>query len=225
MKLIFFIPVWKRPEITEICFMGINRLRESGIHEIEAFAVISEEEMKPLCDRYGIEYCFYKNLPLGEKKNFGVSQLLKKDFDYMVEIGSDDVLKTEFLNLYSWDLPVMKLSDFIILDSETLECRRLSGRIPKYGTGRAFSKEVLTNVKLWPDKSNRGLDSSSMMAIAISGYTQKWFKSEEPLSIDIKSEVNIWGFQKTGKKYPLEKALKGLSEEEIEAIKYLYVAA
>lgn len=225
MKIVFFIPVWKRPEITEICFMGIDRLRKLGIHEVSGFAVISEEEMKPLCDRYGIEYCFYKNLPLGEKKNYGVNQLLKKDFDYMVEIGSDDILKNEFLTLYPWNIPVMKLADFIIMDSETLECRRISGKIPKYGTGRAISRNVLETVKLWPEKSNKGLDNSLMMAISIAGYPIKWFKSEEPISIDIKSEVNIWPFSNVGKKYPLEKALLGLSEVEIEAIKQIYVAA
>lgn len=227
MKILLFLPVWKRPEITEICFMGINRLKKVGIHQVSAFAVISEEEMIPLCKKYGIEYCFYKNYPLGEKKNYGLSQAMKIDFDYLVEIGSDDLLKNDFLSLYSWNLPVMKLADFIILDSETLKCKRLSGSIPKYGTGRAIHKDVLKDLKLWPDKANRGLDNSSMMRLAVAGVTQQWFKSEEPLSIDIKSEVNIWSYESSGgHSYPLEKALRGLSEQEIESIKALqHVAA
>lgn len=218
MKLIFFIPVWKRPEITEICFMGINRLRESGIHQIEAFAVISEEEMKPLCDQYGIEYCFYKNLPLGEKKNFGVSQLLKKDFDYMVEIGSDDLLKNEFLNLYPWDGPILSLRDFIIINSETGACRRLSAKVTKNGLGRAISKEALSSGKVWTDGKNRGMDGNSLFNLGIRGFLEKSFPSEEPLAIDIKSKENLWPYSKIGEKYPIEKALAGLSDEETNAI-------
>src|SRR6478752_4031551 len=96
-RLLVFLAVWKRPEITEICFMGIDRLRKTGLFPIEAFAVISEESMIPLCEKYNIDYCFYKNEPLGEKKNFGLTEAYKKEWDYLVEIGSDDLLKNEYL--------------------------------------------------------------------------------------------------------------------------------
>lgn len=35
---------------------------------IEALAVISEETMIPLCEKYGIRWVFYKNEPVGERK-------------------------------------------------------------------------------------------------------------------------------------------------------------
>lgn len=197
--------------------MGINRLKGLGVHDIQALAVISEEEMKPLCEKYGVEWCFYKNQPLGEKKNFGLSVALQKDFDYLIEIGSDDVLKNEYLNFFPWNLPVMRMSDFLILDSKTKACRRISGKIPKYGTGIAIRKDCLPE-KIWHDKATKGLDNSLMMRMAVNGVMQKWFKSEEPLSIDIKSDVNIWKFTPVGKKYPIQKALSGLSEPEIEMI-------
>lgn len=225
MRLLFFIPVWKRPEITEICFMGITRLREAGTHHIEALAVISEDEMKPLCEKYGIDWVFYKNFPLGEKKNFGIQEALKREFDYLVEIGSDDILKNEFLSLYTWGThDVFGLNDFIIMNSEDGECRRISGKNMKYGTGRAIRKECLT-VKLWHDKASRGLDNSAMIAFAVNGFTTRRFSNEEPLSIDIKSEVNIWPFHKIGKRYPTDKALQGLSVGEVDLIQSLYVAA
>jgi len=224
MRLLFFTPVWKRPQITEICFMGIARLRGLGIHKIEALAIISEDSMKPLCEKYGIEWCFYKNDPLGEKKNYGLSVALEKDFDYLIEIGSDDVLKNEFLNLYTWDFPVMRLRDFMIMDSVTGNCRLITGKIPKYGTGVAIHKDALPR-KIWHDKAQKGLDNALMLRMAINGQVQKWFKSDKPLSLDIKSEVNIWAYNKVGEKYPTELALAGLSTQEIAAIKGLYVAA
>jgi len=225
MKILIYLAVWKRPDITEICFMGINRLRSLGIHQIEAFAVISEEEMIPLCNRYDIDYCFYKNYPLGEKKNYGVTQALKKDFDYLVEIGSDDLLKNEFLTLYPWNGPVHGLLDFIILNSEDGACRRVSGKALCFGTGRAIRKDALESGNLWIDKQTRSLDKQSTFALARRGFLESRFKSEEPLAIDIKSEVNIWPYTKQGTKYELEKALIGLSEQEVTAIKSLICVA
>lgn len=197
--------------------MGINRLRKVGTHQIEALAIISEESMKPLCDKYGIEYCFYKNEPLGEKKNYGLSVALKKDFDYLVEIGSDDVLKNDFLNLYTWDKPILNLGDFILLNSKNGECRMVTATVPKFGAGRAISKEALMSGKIWHDKASRGMDNRLLLTLAPRGFMAKCFNSE-PMAIDIKSDVNIWKYKKQGKKYPVEKALSGLSEQEKNAI-------
>lgn len=225
MKLLIYLAAWKRPEITEICFMGINRLRESGIHEIEAFAVISEEEMKPLCDKYNVKYCFYKNLPLGEKKNYGLREAMAIDFDYMVQIGSDDLLKDEFLTFYPWDKPVMGLNDFIIINSETGACRRLSSNISSFGTGLSVHKEVIKKCgDLWHPDKNRGLDRSLCYTLAKNGYMERRYSRGEPLSIDIKSEVSLSKYAFIGTKYPIDKAFDGLSEREIEAIKALQYA-
>ncbi len=197
--------------------MGIARLRVLGIHKIEALAIISEESMKPLCDRYGVQYCFYKNEPLGEKKNFGLREARKLDFDYMVEIGSDDILKDGFLNVFDWVHPVYGLNDFIIINSETGACRVISGSNCRYGTGRSIRKDCLPE-KLWTDKLNRRLDNNSTATLARSGVMERRVSSKEPLSIDLKSKENIWPYQPTGKKYSLELALSGLSDEEKKAI-------
>lgn len=218
MKLLFLIPVWKRPQITEICFMGVNRLRAKGVHSIEALAIISEEEMKPLCEKYNIDWVFYKNLPLGEKKNFGAKEALKRDFDYLIELGSDDVLKDEFLNLYTWDFPVMGLNDFIIMNSKDGKCRRISGKVCGYGTGRSYTRKVVEAGDIWHGLKNRGLDHSATLNLAHRGIMERRFSSEEPVSIDIKSEVNLWPYRKIGKEYSLEDALDGLGEEETEMI-------
>ena len=82
-KLLLFLAVWQRPVITEICFMGLERLRKN--FNVDAFAVISEDSMKPLCKKYSIDYCMHENLPLGSKKNYGLTQAMKKDFDFLVD--------------------------------------------------------------------------------------------------------------------------------------------
>ena len=225
MKLLFFIPVWKRPEITEICFMGIRRLQKIPGFQISAFSVISEPDMIPLCEKYGVDWCMHPNFPLGAKKNYGLSQAMKKDFDYLIELGSDDVLKDEVLQAYKWGSPVVGLLDFILMDVRTGSCKLLSTHIPKFGAGRAFRKDVLSE-KLWNDGASRGMDNFSTFNLAKKGFMQSGAKWEFPLAVSLKSETNIWNYrQMLGKRYPIEKALCGLSEDEIHAISSLHATA
>ena len=126
MKLMFFLAAWRRPEITEICFLGIKRLKAQQVHDIQCVAVISEASMIPMCKAYGIEWCIHENLPLGRKKNYGLTYAMRFDFDYMIEIGSDDILKNDFLRVYDpWfgKRDIIGLSKFVMMNSETGECR------------------------------------------------------------------------------------------------------
>jgi hypothetical protein len=219
-KLLIFLAVWKRPEITEICFMGINRLRKSGLFPIDVLAVISEVSMITLCKKYDIDYVMYKNEPLGEKKNFGLKVALTKDWDYLIEIGSDDLLKTEILEEYSkyfGKYHLIGLERFIFLNSDDLACREYRNA-SLFGVGRAMSRESIKNIgELWSNKLNRGLDNNSTAKFHRAKYMDVRIK--KPLAIDIKSQVNIWPFNYLeGKKIDFETAVEGLSQEEINAI-------
>jgi hypothetical protein len=224
-KFLIYLAVWKRPEITEICFMGISRLKR--LFPVQAFAVLSPEdpyftELVGLCNRYDIEYCTHQNQPLGAKKNHGLKQLQEKEFDYLVEIGSDDLLKNEYFNLFDLteDRSVFALRDFVMIDSVTGACRRWSDRDAKFGLGRMIRRDALEGMKwkLWSELSTCGLDNNSTFALARAGYLERRVKSDEPLAIDIKSETNIWPFQEKGMSYPISKAFAGLSTEEVDAI-------
>lgn len=145
MRILVFLAVWKRPEITEICFVGLNRLKRR--FPIETLAVISEETMIPLCEKYGIRWVFYKNEPVGEKKNYGLNEAMKLEWDYLLEIGSDDLVKDELIELYSnyfGKYEYFGTKDAIIIDSETGKCRRLKSDTT-YGLGRCISRKVIEN--------------------------------------------------------------------------------
>ena len=145
MRLLVFLAVWKRPEITEICFVGLNRLIKNSRYPIEAFAVISEESMIPLCDKYNIKWTFYKNEPVGEKKNHGLNEAMKLEWDYLLEIGSDDLVKDELIELYAPNFGKYDLfgtKDAIIINSEDGMCRRLNSDTT-YGLGRCMSRKAV----------------------------------------------------------------------------------
>lgn len=165
MRLLFFVAVWKRPAITEICFKGLNRLKKSGLFPLDVLAVISEDSMKRLCKKYGIDYVFYKNEPLGEKKNFGLTYAMQhKKFDYLIELGSDDLLKTELLEVYKPVFGTRELfgmDHFIYLNSETGECRAEQTDM-SFGMGRAMSFEML-------QRCARGVDVKALQSFVTTG--------------------------------------------------------
>lgn len=196
--------------------MGINRLR--GSFNVDAFAVISEDSMIPLCDKYNIKYCMYKNLPLGEKKNYGVSQALKLEWDYLLEIGSDTLVKDQLLRTYTWDTDVMGALNFGFIHPDGI-CRQLKSKVSSMGGGRAISRKAAMSGKLWTDNKNRGLDGNSLIRLCQGGFFEKRFQTEEPLVVDIRGPENIWPRRKLGVKVSFDKIVNGLGENEINAIR------
>lgn len=220
-KVLIYLAVWKRPEITELCFQGIDRLRGHPDFDIDALAVISEKEMESLCDQYAIRYVTHPNLPLGKKKNFGLNACEKLPFDYLMEIGSDDLVLNDLLDAYrpligKWDF--FGVRDIAYVDSVTGACRRYTSSKSTYGAGRMISRKALqmVNWKLWRDDLNKGMDNNSVMNLAKAGVFYKFIPlSEYPMVIDVKSKDNIWPFNHLlGNEYSLSEAIKRLSETE-----------
>lgn len=225
-KLLIFLAVWRRPIITELCFLGIERLKQHPDYDIETLAVISEIEMMPLCKKYNVNFVFHDNLPLGKKKNFGLQEAKKFDFDYLMEIGSDDLILSELLDQYK-DIKhdFFGIRDIAYLNSDTGECRRKIGSTT-YGAGRMISRALLEKVKfrLWKDDLNRGLDNNSIYSVMRNriGYMQVK-ASDFPMVIDVKSKDNIWKFDHgLGVEYDKQKLFEKLSEKEVELIESLY---
>lgn len=228
-KILIYLALWKRPQITELCFKGIDRLRQHPDFDIQVLAVASEPEMIPLCEKYNMFVVSHENLPLGKKKNFGLQAAKSFDFDYLMEIGSDTLVLTELLDQYKEYIGVYHffgIGDAAFIDSETQSCRRVVGA-STYGGGRMISRTALEamNWRIWPDNLNKGLDNASVFKIAREGgfWYQQIKSGEVPLVFDVKSDVNIWPFNHLiGKDYDVNQLLERLSESEVDAIKNLW---
>jgi hypothetical protein len=204
--------------------MGIQRMKTHPDYSIEALAVISEETMIPLCEKYGVNWIMYKNEPLGEKKNAGLQKAKEFEFDYLMEIGSDDLILNELLTDYKKYLgnDVFGITDAAYINSETGECRRLISRHSTYGAGRMISRKALQamNWKLWNDGIAKGMDNNSVLSLQRKGF--KYIKAEPiefPCVIDVKSQQNIWKFNYfLGVPYELSNILDKISPQEKEII-------
>jgi hypothetical protein len=226
-RILVYLAVWKRPEITEICFQGIKRLQAHPDFEIEAVAVISEEEMIPLCTRYGVNWVMAENHPLGRKKNAGLQYCKNFEFDFLMEIGSDDLIMTSLLDDYKKFMvkyDFFGVREMAFLNSQTGECKKWNSRT-LYGAGRLISRKALDAVgwKLWQDHLNKGLDMSSVINLHKKGIVYWQIPpGEYPKAVDIKSEVNIWKFDYSqGTDYDFSLIIDHLSREEKESLRCL----
>lgn len=220
-----FIPLWKRPKITEICFLGLKRLRKK--FNLSVLAVISEEEMKGLCERYGVDYVMTDNTYLGRKKNFGLKALKDSEFDYLLEIGSDDLILDELIEDYQTiGHDFFGIQDIAFYDTESGDCVRHQKKSTLYGAGRMISRNLIEkfDFNLWDDKLNRGMDNSSHYKLCVKGKA-RYFQvpvGEHPKVLSLKSDVNLWPFNYfNGRTYDPSPIFEKLSSEEVSRIKSL----
>lgn len=110
--------------------------------------VISDKKEIPRCKKHNIRYTFFENNPLGAKKNHGLKMALKRKWDYLIEINSDDVIKNELLDIYdTMKDDYIALRNFCFMDSDTLELRQVESKTA-YGIGRRYSRKAIEACKV-----------------------------------------------------------------------------
>ncbi|HEX9831252.1 MAG TPA: hypothetical protein VGA94_06145 [Thermodesulfobacteriota bacterium] len=145
MRILFYLAVWKRPEITKICFQGLKRLRNYYPNSL-VHVVLSEDYYKNECEKFGFSWTEAPNKPIGAKKNTGLKDALSRHkFDYMIELGSDDLIANDVIDIYlrviekGYDL--FGLNRVGIIDSMSGKCINYKALI--MGNGRCISRKAL----------------------------------------------------------------------------------
>jgi len=132
-----------RPEVAELCFMGLNRLRDE--FNIQPLAVYTGD-FASLCKRYDVIGREYENLPLGRKWNAGLTEALKLKWDYLMTIGSDDLIANELLRTYTWTDESFGITRCGVMDLRTQEKRIFSNGYP-IGLGRCIRRDVIDRLE------------------------------------------------------------------------------
>lgn len=143
--MIALTAIWKRPEITRICFEGLKKLPLDKV-----ICVVSEQWAKDLCDEYGFIWVEEENLPLGNKWNAGIKEVMKHDFDYLLQLGSDNLISPQIFDYYS-ELMEKGIDFFGTKQIYFLEGdkAKLHTNGECYGAARVFSKKMLDVVTKW----------------------------------------------------------------------------
>jgi hypothetical protein len=95
-----------------------------------------------LCRLYDVIAVEHRNLPLGEKWNFGLKEALKYKWDYLLTLGSDDLLSGELLRTYTFEDEAAGLNRCGILDTLTGETAIFDNSYA-IGCGRVIRRDVI----------------------------------------------------------------------------------
>ncbi len=200
-RILTFTPVWRRPEVFEICLAGLKRLQhyDPKRFSIRPFFIVSESEAAIQVERYGFDFIYWQNQPLGAKKNAGLKYAMKNfEFDYLMEIGSDDIVNNEYLDYIE---PQMRAGVMQFIPCAVYFIDVLTGKTACWvtdkvlGLGRCIHRNALElfapDYELWTPEKERGMDTCSWMNLMWKKVFVKILPHTNHFTLDIKSEVNI----------------------------------
>ena len=212
-KIVVFTPVWGRHDVLEIWHKGVERIKAFWPEKIEIipFCMVSNDEDEAIIKGYGYQYVRCENKPLGAKHNAGLEALRNIEFDYILQLGSDDLITNEYLEyalaamnksidvfgvdrLYFTEIGTDQACKFIL----TTQANEL------IGAGRFISHRVikLLDYELWPYDINRGLDMTSQANMSMYEAFPKVISTENICVLDVKSNTNIWSYETFGDNFP-----------------------
>lgn len=210
-KVVVLTCTWQRPEITEIfvnCLLSTQE-KTKNIFEYVNIVVDSENSNLNVFKHRTSDFNYYNfpNTPISNKWNYGVSLTKNIDFDYIIFLGSDDIidenLMLEYYNKMKDGNDFIGIIDMYVFNYLTNQLyywdgyKKNTGRQGEtIGLGRCLSKKTIEklNYTLWAPNINEGLDKtfnnniSKLKSVKISNIRLTEF---DGFACDIKGGVNI----------------------------------
>jgi hypothetical protein len=97
MKVMILMAVYKRPAITEIVYKNLKDILPKNYFVL---VVGDEPDHEAMCKNYGHQWFNCENLPVGNKLNKALEYSMMFDWDYFIQIGSDDIMSPQIFDLY-----------------------------------------------------------------------------------------------------------------------------
>ncbi len=147
MKIMVFAAVYGRPHITNIFNLGIQRLKKD--FNVSVTVATSTPEDAVLCHSFGYSVIGVDNSPLGNKHNVGIAKALEQDFDYLMIMGSDDLISNKGVHeLVNARKNYVGYRSMFAYDTENAENYHFEYEIDDFiiGAGRVLSRECVESV-------------------------------------------------------------------------------
>ncbi len=221
-------PNYGRQKVLDLWCASIERLRRDTDTYIPA-VVVSGEEDKTICDKHFVNHVTHENKPVSEKFNKGFEFMRDYGVDYVMIMGSDDIISTEtYKRIYAeaekgYDVIGVDSIYFYALDSiwkgklAKLNAKRM------LGVGKTISAKVLdkTEWRPWNVDKNWGLDA--IASNCIRPYAQTYKTLSDTKIFDLKSSQNMnkstFWFAKIKERENPSEFLSILSGEELQILK------
>ena len=203
-KILLMTAVWKRPELTAMMVRGLNF---PDYANVRPFFILSEEDPYFLANHAIVknyDYLVYPNEPLGRKKNVGLRFARQWDWDYLMELGSDDLYTPlvwkYYMKPFAERWPVFGFNQiyyYNITDGSAVWMENYAldheGEPMPFGALRCIRRDLIDGVdELWRDKWFCSMDGCSYQVIKDKGYRAEVIDvGRDPVICDIKSGVNL----------------------------------
>ena len=99
-NILIFTAFHQRPQISQLYWYGIERLKKN--FNIKVLSIISDDSNKTLAEKYSDFIIETETKPLGKKLNSGLKKVLELDFDFMVQLGSDNLMTDRLMSVYQF---------------------------------------------------------------------------------------------------------------------------
>lgn len=233
-KIVMIIPCWKRPEILSVVCKQLDFFYHETIDKIDltALYIFSNEDsdLDKLEEVYKninhkADRIYSSNYYLGNKLNDGIEYASKFNYDYIMNMGSDDLIHPDIIDLYlpyiKQNLPLIGINSLYFVSKGNAPILFLDYNT-KYliGAGRLIHKSAIKTVireygTLYDYNISRAMDTNSAKKLMSCGYLPySVYNDTFPYIVDIKSEISINSYEKIFNSTNSSKRIK--SDEEYE---------
>ena len=206
MTILMLIPVWKRPEILQRFVYNMQNCIPDYCGLRPVFILSKEdpdfEQNRWITRLY--DYFIWDNFPLGAKLNAAFNHCKQYDWDYMMNMGSDNIYTYRLWELYETEFidgaDFFGINDCYFYDIVNERAKYIKGyntgvdsNAAPFGAGRCIARSLLNDIdKLWRDEWQHGLDGCSAFTLYQKGYLPKVVETHgEPVMLDIKTATNL----------------------------------
>lgn len=207
MKTVIVSAIWKRPEIFKLFAKGVHELKKQ--YDIECVVAGSEgNTSRELVQCEGFRYVEAPNDPLAKKHNMAVREARRMRPDYLLMMGSDDIVTPEAFEVYleaaKKKIDFIGVTDFYFWDYQSKKASYWGGYIDQRkghtaGAGRMISASLMGKWGWQPfeNKHSKILDDSIQQKLKNTRHKAHTFslKANGVVAVDIKSDVNMTPFE------------------------------
>jgi hypothetical protein len=200
--------LWQRYPLTAIWWQGVQRItRRLEDHGIRSTVTVAVSEAWHILTavQHQAETVMVPNEPLGMKWNAAVEQACAFGADYVLILGSDDFLSDPLIDRYAALIRdgwlYMGLSGLYFYEPATQRLAYHESGPATYGNplgaGRLLHRTLLerTGHRPWSDTISRRLDTDMRLRLDLPPAKLMAVTPEEP-AVDVKTETNLWGFDR-----------------------------
>lgn len=187
----------RRPTVLNLFLASMRRLRKEVGIDFPVVCVSGVEDRK-MCAQYGVHHIVQANRPASMKWDTGMSFLQKLNLDYVLVLGSDDIMSTDLLRAYMTemekDVDLIGLNEIYVYDGDG----NTKGALRRYTSSRVLGVGKMLNKRILDKVEWRGWVSSHPRSWGMDGLlarnTDKHIRTKSMVSgvvVDVKSADSL----------------------------------